>query len=340
MIDSRKPCISVVIAVYNAEEYIAQCCHSLFSQTMDSLEYIFINDCSSDHSMEIVHSVLKEYPRRAEQVKFFQHSTNKGVSKTREEGVKVASGEYLIHCDPDDWVELDMYERLYNKAISDKSDIVLCNLWYHYYNDPKSYYGTEKPEELTSRSLLASCLHSKHPLMHCYLWNKLIKSCHYTSVVWPERISFCEDVIACAQIMGNPSLKISHINAAFYHYRIKETSLSHRSNTKQDIENDYEVISILASHLCKNRDKELYQIWQGSVSGSMIGTLEASKKYFTNKEYTNKYSKYRDSIWKSAAVPMGSKILLYCATYNYYLAHTLFKGLKQLKSFLRKLTSK
>ena len=337
---SQKPYVSVIVAVFNVEQYIAQCCHSLFAQTLDNIEFVFIDDCSPDHSMEIMRSILKEYPYRASQVRIIEHKTNKGVSKTREEGVNAATGEYIIHCDPDDWIELDMYERLYEKAMAEDADIVLCNLWYHYFNDPTPYYGTEKPKELTSRSLLASCLGRQHPLMNCYLCNKLIKASLYQNVKWPEKISCSEDSIVCAQIMRDPSLVISHINAAFYHYYIKETSLSHRSNTKQDIENDYAVIGILASHLCESGDKDLYHIWQGSIAGLMIGTLKASERYFSNKEYTAKYKRYRGDIWKSAAWSMENKILLFCATYNYYIAYTLYKMGLGIKQFLRQVKSK
>lgn len=337
---TEMPYISVIVAVYNVEEYIAQCCHSLFSQTLDNIEFIFIDDGSPDKSMEVMRSVLKEYPHRASQVKIIEHQTNKGISKTREDGVNASSGEYIIHCDPDDWVEPDMYERLYDKAVSEGADIVLCDFWYHYFNDLKPYYGTGKPEELTSRSLLASTLQSKNPPLIGYLWNKLIKSSLYSNVKWPNKISCAEDTIVCAQIMRDTSLVISHIEAAFYHYRIRENSLSHKSNTKQDIENGYEVIGILASHLCESGDKELYHIWQGSIAGSMIGTLKASERYFTNKEYTEKYKRYRGGIWKNKSWSMGNKILLFCATYNYHIAYTLYKMGLGIKQFLRQVKSK
>lgn len=339
MVDPIKPCVSVVIAVYNAEEYIAQCCHSLFAQTLENLEYIFIDDCSPDHSMEIVHSVLKEYPHRDKQVKIIQHSSNQGVSKTREEGVKAASGEYLIHCDPDDWTELNMYERLYNKAVSEDADIVLCDYWNHYYNDPGQYYIAETPKELTCRSLLASCLHAQHPLMSCSLCNKMIRTSYYNNVEWPNQISYSEDVIVCVQILNAPSLKISYDGQAYYHYRLKKNSLSHRSLTKQDVENDYAVIQILHSHLCKMEDLELYHIWQASVSDFMLSTLEAPKRYFSNKKFINDYGRYRNHIWKNVSISRMKKILLYCATYNFYLSFAIYKKSKRLKLFFRKIKS-
>lgn len=338
-ISSKKPCVSVIIACYNVEDYIGQCCRSLFSQTLEDLEFIFIDDCSPDNSIQIMQSILKEYPQRTTQVKIIKHKTNIGISKTREEGVKAASGEYIIHCDPDDWIELDMYEQLYTKGISEDADIVLCDFWYHYYNDPIPYNEIQRPGELTSRSLLASCLQYRHPFLGCFLWNKLIKSSHYQNVEWPQRISYCEDMIACVQILKTPSLKIGYVDKSFYHYRIKESSLSHRSFSKQDIENDYEIISILYTHLCKNGDKELFHIWQSCIAGFMIGPLESPERYLTNKEFSEKYWKYRNCIWKNLACSTNKKVILYCATYNYYIAYMLYKVGKRIKTSLRKYKS-
>ena len=334
--ENSKPYVSIIIAVYNVERQIAQCCCSLFAQTLDNLEYIFVDDCSPDNSIMVVRTILEKYPHRIHQVKFIEHKVNLGVSKAREHGVKAATGEYIIHCDPDDWVEVDMYERLYNKASLEHLDLVMCDLWRHYYNDPKPYSEVQKPKELTSRSTLASCLQYRLPFLGCFLWNKLIKSSLYYSVIWPERISFGEDMAACVQILKNPSLKIGHVAKPLYHYRLNEKSLSQRTHTERDIENDYKLISILYSYLCESCDEELYHMWQSCAGGLIAGTLEAPKRFFSNDEYAKKYRKYRNCIWKNQAYPTRKKVFLYIATYNYRIAYGLFKTGKRIKSFLRK----
>lgn len=329
------PSVSVVIAVYKVEEYIAQCCHSLFAQTLKNIEYIFVDDGSPDKSMDIVQSVLAEYPDRRGRVKIIRHPQNMGVSQTREDGVKAATGEYIIHCDPDDWVELDMYEKMYNKAIEEDADMVLCDLWYHYPDDPQSYYGTEKPDELTSRSLLASCLSAKTPILHCYLVNKLIKSQLYDNCEWPHDITFCEDMAICVQILRFP-IKISHDRAALYHYRfLRKGSLSNRDYTRRDAEKDLKAISILHHYLECSEESSFFSYWQSAVPIFMLGTLEANQKVFSNKEYTKRYWQYRDCIFKNHCLSSWKKRLLFCATYNYSLAFALYKAGQKLKAFLR-----
>ena len=120
--------VSVIIPVYKAEQFIERCARSLFEQTLDSIEYIFVNDCSPDRSMDVLLSVLEEYPGRKEHVKILNHTVNTGQSGARKDGMAIASGEYIIHCDSDDWVDLDMYESMYEKAKQDNVEAVCCDI--------------------------------------------------------------------------------------------------------------------------------------------------------------------------------------------------------------------
>lgn len=120
--------VSVIIPVYKAEQFIERCARSLFEQTLDSIEYIFVNDCSPDRSMDVLLSVLEEYPGRKEHVKILNHTVNTGQSGARKDGMAIAGGEYIIHCDSDDWVDLDMYESMYEKAKQDNVEAVCCDI--------------------------------------------------------------------------------------------------------------------------------------------------------------------------------------------------------------------
>lgn len=120
------PKVSVIIPVYNSSKYIAKCCHSLFGQTLDSLQFIFVDDGSNDGSLEIIKKILSEYPNRLAQVSFLIHEENKGVGAARQAGLAQSHGEYVTHCDSDDWVEPDTYRLLYERAVSEDADIVTC----------------------------------------------------------------------------------------------------------------------------------------------------------------------------------------------------------------------
>lgn len=325
-----RPKVSVVIAVYNVENYIAQCCHSLFSQTLDNIEYIFVNDCSPDNSIAVAKSVLEEYPHRKHQVKIIEHSVNLGVSRTREDGVKAATGEYIIHCDSDDWIETNMYELLYEKAISEQAGMVMCDVYYHDPVTSRSYYGEARPKDLSSKSVLASCLHAQQPLLHGSLSNKLIKAVYYENVKWYENISFAEDLIACVQILKQP-IKISYIPQALYYYRRREGTLTHRKFTRKDIENDYEVIEILHQILCNSGDTELYKYWQASIAWFMGFAIQSRERIYTNKEYLDKYRKYRNCILKNRSIAKSARYYLYSTTFNYVIPFTLLQWYRCIK---------
>ena len=132
------PKVSVIVPIYNASKYIEKCCRSLFEQTLDSIQYIFIDDGSDDGSIDIVKKTLSDYPNRKEQVIFIHYDENRGVGAARHEGLKATKGDYIIHCDSDDWVEPDAYQTLYEKAVSEGADIVTCAYCIDYENGTSS----------------------------------------------------------------------------------------------------------------------------------------------------------------------------------------------------------
>lgn len=123
----NKPKISVIIPVYSVEKYIERCARSLFEQTLDNIEYIFINDCTPDASIAILRSVLEEYPLRKDFVKIIDMEHNSGQAAVRKKGIESASGEYVIHCDSDDYIDKDMYRLMWETANKTSADIVFCD---------------------------------------------------------------------------------------------------------------------------------------------------------------------------------------------------------------------
>ena len=120
--------LSIIVPVYKVEQYIERCVRSLMEQTMkDNIEFIFINDCTPDNSMQILKQIINAYPNRKEQIRIIENEHNIGVSATRKLGVKIAQGEYIGWCDSDDWVEPTMYEELYQGTQNGKIDNVICN---------------------------------------------------------------------------------------------------------------------------------------------------------------------------------------------------------------------
>ena len=121
------PKVSVIVPVYKAEKDIERCCNALFGQTLDNIEYIFVDDCTPDDSVGIINRTLEKFPDRRSLVKVLHQEMNSGVSACRQLGLNNASGCYIIHCDSDDWPDIDMYETLYSKAIQENAEVVCCD---------------------------------------------------------------------------------------------------------------------------------------------------------------------------------------------------------------------
>lgn len=120
--------ISVLVPIYGVEPYMERCARSLFEQSMSAdIEYIFINDCTKDRSMEILQNVITEYPKLT--IYIVDHEKNQGLAQARKTGFLHAHGKYWYCCDSDDWLEPSMLENLYKMAEKENADIVSCGFF-------------------------------------------------------------------------------------------------------------------------------------------------------------------------------------------------------------------
>lgn len=122
------PKVSVIVPVYGVEKYIERCARSLFEQTLDDVEYIFIDDASPDNSISILKKVLLDYPARVHQTVIEKMPHNSGLAAVRKKGVQMATGDYLIACDSDDYVDKGMYLDMYSLAVANNYDLVHCDI--------------------------------------------------------------------------------------------------------------------------------------------------------------------------------------------------------------------
>lgn len=206
------PKVSVIIPVYGVEKYIERCARSLFEQTQDDIEYIFVDDCSPDKSIEILNRIIVEYPKRIKQTKIIHHECNMGLPIARQTGIKSAVGEYICHCDSDDWVDLDLYESLCQKAEKDKLDVVVYNYKTTDGMDGiSSYYGGQ----LTERD---DCINA---MMHRKMWwslcNKMFKSSIYNKSLKYPQFAMGEDMCLTLQLFYY-CYKIGYVDRYYYYF--------------------------------------------------------------------------------------------------------------------------
>lgn len=140
--------ISIIIPVYNVEQYIRKCLDSVVNQTLKQIEIIVVNDGSTDNSFEI----CKEYAKIDERITLI-NIENSGVSIARNEGIKHATSEYIMFVDSDDWIEVNMCEALYRKIYKNNADICFCNNIKEYGNKVEYFDFHSKSEVIYSSEI-------------------------------------------------------------------------------------------------------------------------------------------------------------------------------------------
>lgn len=210
----ESPKVSVIIPVYGVEQYIGRCCDSLFRQTMkENIEFIFVNDASPDNSVKVISDKLLEYPERKHQVKIIEHKKNQGLAAARKTGIKEAKGKYIIHCDSDDWVEPDMYKKMYDTGEADDADIIICDYYVNYLN---SQVIMKQSVPNNRVDLVQKLLRGD---FHNNVWSKMIRKEIYDKFpsVYEEGINMWEDVSVISRLAFYCN-NISYLPLPLYHY--------------------------------------------------------------------------------------------------------------------------
>lgn len=248
------PKISIIIPIYKVEKYIERCARSLFEQTLDDIEYIFVDDCSPDKSIAILENIIKEYQPRLNKehknVRIEKMSQNSGLPNVRRYGIKLATSDYIAHCDSDDWVELDMYQQMYNKAIEEDADVVVCD--YVVTNGTSVSKTINACHAKSPGQLIENCLFQRDPWP---LWNKLFKRKAYSNIEYPKG-AMGEDFATTIQLFKNVT-KLSYIPKPYYHYFQNPTSTIHQQSKAAVLRKFHQLLdntNIAIRHLEKSKD--------------------------------------------------------------------------------------
>lgn len=227
VVEKQTVLVSVIIPVYNVAPFIERCAHSLFRQTLENVEFIFVDDASPDNSMELLEKCLEQYPARKSRTKLLHHPVNKGLPAARNTGLDVATGEYIFHCDSDDYLEPDALESMYREAKAQDADIVWTD-WYLSFQKNERYM--KQPDYPSPLEALKGMLSGS---MKYNVWNKLVRRSIYTEngIRFPEGHNMGEDMtmmqlFACAQT-------VRYLPKAYYHYvRLNAHSFTQTSDSK------------------------------------------------------------------------------------------------------------
>lgn len=203
--------VSIIVPVYGVESYIRRCAKSLFLQTYTDIEYVFVNDCSRDRSVEILQETMSSYPGR--KVRIISHDTNMGLGAARKTGLMAATGTYILNVDSDDYLEPDTVALLVAEAQRTGADIVAFDCYFEWEKTLKAYHRhwDNNPREyakmlLSGRALPGVC-------------NHMIRRSLYTSNnLYPlPGINVGEDYVLMPRLTAKAE-RIAYVPRPFYHY--------------------------------------------------------------------------------------------------------------------------
>ena len=260
--------VSIVVPVYNTEQYLRQTLNSLICQTLSNIEIIIVNDGSPDNSQAIIDEYVEKYPNI---VKAYTKE-NGGLSSARNFGIEKASGRYLAFVDSDDYVNADMYRRMVKKADAQDAEIVCCPIAYVYDTHVKKIKFKKKEFGYSVR---------ENPYMmyraNSFVWNKI-----YNLDFWKRNgFEFKNQWFEDSELIYNVMLaanKVECVNKAFYYYR-KNNQDSITNNVDDRIFDIFKstdsIISYYKEHGAFN---ELYEAVEYICVRHIFGRLPAIRK--------------------------------------------------------------
>lgn len=210
--------VTILIPVYNVEQYLPQCIDSIINQTYNDLQIVLIDDGSKDGSW----AVMQKYAAKDSRIEIY-HQENQGVAITRNHLLEKIEGDYVLFVDSDDWIELDMVEFLIKQAEEEDAVFVTCSV---VKNDTLSRIESNKKDLWNQEKAVFEFL--RHVSFNGSLWNKLLKSSLLHNLAFHSGISYGEDALFTWQVLQRVD-KVVVTDKQLYHYRMNESSISHGS---------------------------------------------------------------------------------------------------------------
>ena len=242
--------VSIIVPVYGVEKWIERCAVSLFEQTYEDIEYIFVNDATQDKSIAILTEVMKRYPEREKAVHVIHHPINKGLSAARNTGLSHATGEYIWHVDSDDYIAINAVQELVETAEKHKADVVIFDV-----------------NVVTNKGIRTEAVQYAHKedyikrlLQHtekCAHWNKFYRKAllDATGIHSDEQIRLAEDYAVTPRLLYFAE-RVVMLHVPLYFYETRNQNSYVHNLSRAAIESQHRADAILATFFA---DKPEYQ---------------------------------------------------------------------------------
>ena len=289
------PTISVIIPVYNAEKYLRSCIDSVLAQTYKDFELLLIDDGSKDSSG----TICDEYAAMDSRFRVI-HKENGGLTSARNAGLAIASGEWIMHLDGDDWIEPDMLERLIQKGEDTGADIVMGDFLFAYSDRDILYILPDWDNNKT-----ASLNRYITSVWTC-VWGGIHKRSLYEEyqLICPQGVTYCEDFHLMARLCYYAK-KVVNIHQPFYHYRQQEGSVMHNLNKRTERDEQWVYQDIIRFF----KEQGVYDDYRKSMCWRMLkATQELVLEKSTWKEFQEMVPEKKHYIWDCPYINRKQKV--------------------------------
>lgn len=231
------PLISIIVPIYNAANYLHKCINSILNQSLNDLEIILIDDGSNDGS-----SLICDFFQKKDNRIKVVHNRNQGISASRELGLQLAKGEYILFVDSDDWIDNNMLSHMYKIAKQEHLDIVGCT-FYAVYADHKKLIRTfyAKYEDFLSDIIRGNW---------GVVWKLLTKKSLYkqNNIHFPTNINGGEDYVVCVKLLSS-TYKVKCLDQPYYYYNKTNINSLMSSLTLEKINDQIKATQLVENYL-------------------------------------------------------------------------------------------
>ncbi|WP_180956640.1 glycosyltransferase family 2 protein [Bacillus canaveralius] len=273
------PQISIIVPVFNVEDFLQYCIESILGQTFNDFELILVNDGSNDQSGDI----CEEYSKKDKRIVVI-HKENGGQSSARNRGIDVARGAYFGFVDSDDWIHKDMYRTLYSNAVETGADITACNIMQYDKNSTKHLYFHDTTNYLYDRKSAMNELYLNERLTFSPC-NKLYSRNLFQGIRFKEGY-ILEDMDFAYRII-HQSNKIHYTGQALYYYRYNENSTMRKTFSKKRLD-EYEVRKNMYSFYLENYPSIANEVYAELFLTGLMLYINI-EKYYRNEKSRYKY---------------------------------------------------
>lgn len=311
--------VSILVPFYKVENYVGRCVESLFTQTYKNIEYVFVNDCTPDKSMEVINEMIDKYGVSS-QCKMIIHDQNQGISASRNDCLDNMTGDYFLFIDSDDYIDNDMVELLVEAAVKEQADISGCG-----YIEEYADHSVEHPQKYTNdhdEMMRAITLLTIKGVMWKLLVRSTIVTEHRDEVRFIPDRNMVDDYLFCCQIFYYAQ-RFAGVDRCMYHW-IQYNPNNYTHTTIFAVESQAAAIRKTESFY---REKGVYEV----VKDSLLQRKFVSKLPLLLDDNCRDVQRWRklfpecNDVWHQMTFSRGNKILFGLAQSSFYWLISIFK---------------